>query len=191
MALKVPYGRWSDKVDAELVEIRNRLDAIEAKLSNMGVNTQGYNPNAPHENDDTSTPRQLMGYTQNRLHKQGEAFFKAYSDTGMDDEEGESYTHKLMENTYLLNQATISIRGYSMLLEEMGLSKDQKRMLSELNEIMMMVQKVASTIRILSMFVGPEAIALGSAKGILNLILAGGVGAGSLAYGSKVSSGNV
>jgi hypothetical protein len=96
-----------------------------------------------------------------------------------------SYTDDMVKATYAFKTAAIAAKGYLMLLDQMGLSPDQKKMVKELEYGMMAVMKAA------------QAVAIG--KGIMEaatlnpmaILTLGGYAAGSIAYTSKLTGGGV
>jgi hypothetical protein len=102
-----------------------------------------------------------------------------------------SMAEQLKEATYTIRQATTSARGYLMLLDQMGLSKDQKKMIKELESAMMMIMKLITTIRLLALAYKELTVAEAGPIGIVYGVFAAGTFAASMAYGSKLTGGSV
>jgi hypothetical protein len=172
---------WSILIKQEIMAIKGRLDAIESQMKTLQTSGSGSSGSTDSSSEnDGSIVEETDG---NSMPIKGNDFKETT-------ENAKSASAATMEATYALNQASISMRGYSTLLSEMGLSKDQKRMLAQLNETMMMIQKVASTLKLLE--AAQAAFEAGSGPiGWLELAFAGGTAASGIAYGSKVTSGNV
>jgi hypothetical protein len=178
MSSKSTGNSWGIMIKQEIMAIKGRLDAIESQLKTL--QTSGGGSTQDSSANDGSTTEETDG---SAMPLKG-ADFKETA------ENAKSASAATMEATYALNQATISMRGYSTLLSEMGLSKDQKRMISELNESMMMIQKAASTLKLLQ--AAQVAFEAESGPiGWLMLLFAGGTAASGIAYGGKVSAGGV
>lgn len=98
-------------------------------------------------------------------------------------------TEMLVQATYAIRTASNAMRGYLMLLDQAGLSKDQKKLIMEVENSLMAIMKLAQAVRILQgiMKLG----SLTSPEGIFNLILMGGFASSSVAYGSKVQGGGI
>lgn len=98
-------------------------------------------------------------------------------------------TEMLVQATYAIRTASIAMRGYLMLLDQAGLSKDQKKLIMEVEQSLMAIMKLAQAVRILQgiMKLG----SLTSPEGIFDLILMGGFASSSVAYGSKVQGGGI
>ena len=96
----------------------------------------------------------------------------------------------IKQGTYYIQSATIAMRGYLMALGEAGLSKNQKKMLSEVENAMMMIMKMSQVVSIASGLMS-MANPLTSPKGIVQLVMAGGYAGATLAYGSKTMGGGL
>ena len=98
-------------------------------------------------------------------------------------------TEMLVQATYAIRTASNAMRGYLMLLDQAGLSKDQKKLIMEVENSLMAIMKLAQAVRILQgiMKLG----SLTSPEGIFDLILMGGFASSSVAYGSKVQGGGI
>ena len=171
-------GTFGQNIKAEMMEFRGRLDAIESLLKTMG--------SGGSTGTSTSTGTVEFG---------GEVGEDAFPTGPVEVKEAaaenvKSYSQSVMEATYLVREATISVRGYGMLLDQMGLSRDQKRMVHQIEEGMMMVHKFIQAMKLLQ----AAQIAFEAEEGPLGwleIALAGGLGAASIAYASKLRSGDV
>lgn len=169
------YPKWKDKVDYELMEIRMHITSLEAQLKGGGRGGgTGGGKGATSDFTDISQ----FGFNK-------EEAVSKLTDIEEEEVEGKSYTDMLVEQTYALKTATIAAKGYLMLLDQMGLSKDQKHMVRDLEYGMMAIMK------------GAQAVMIG--KGIMEaaslnpmaILTFGGYVAGSVAYSSKLSGGGV
>jgi hypothetical protein len=171
---KQGFSNWSDKVSYELIELRQQIDAINAKLSAMTANQSG--KSGPEATE--ATQPESKGYGEDTfptgLPKMGKGF-----------EESEFTTDDLVSATYALQTATIAARGYLMLLDQMGLSKDQKAMVRELEMGLMAVMKAAQAISLAKGII--EATSL-NPMAILTL---GGYATSSIAYMNKLGGGGI
>jgi hypothetical protein len=177
-------GSFGANIKAELMEFRARLDAMEAQLKTMG--SGGSSSGGQSGISETTTETDVGSVSVGDTSSQG---VKATSDE-VDNATSniKSYTDSVVDATYLIREASVAMRGYGMLLDQMGLSKDQKKLIHDMEETMMMVYKVIQTLRLLE--AANLAFEAGSGGlGMLEIGLAGGVFAGSMAYGSKVVGG--
>ena len=175
---------FGQNVKAELMEFRGRIEALEAAQRMM---SQGGISAAPQTPVDTEN-----------VDESGFPTFdpSTVKITDRDVDNVKNYSQEVMQATYLMHEAATATRGYAQLLTEMGLSKDQKKMLHELEQTMMMFLKMGSMLRLLikaqEEFDAAEAAgeAMGP-LGWLEIILAGGMGAASMGYGMKLKGGDV
>jgi len=177
---------FGQNIKAEIMEFRGRLDSLEAQMRTLaqGSGTANVNPSITEEPDENPD---------------GSGDFidgKFYKDIEPETENVKNYSEEVMKATYLLHEAATAVRGYGQLLTEMGLSKDQKKMVHELEEGMMMALKFASMLRLLlkAQEEFDVAEAAGEAMGplgYLEIILAGGMGAASMSYGMKLTGGGI
>jgi hypothetical protein len=177
---------FGQNVKAELMEFRGRIEALEAAqrmISQGGVSAAPQTPVDTENVDESGFP------TFDPSHVIMKGFDKETDNV-------KSYSQSVMEATYLMHEAATATRGYAQLLTEMGLSKDQKKMLHELEQAMMMFLKMGSMLRLLikaqEEFDAAEAAgeAMGP-LGWLEIILAGGMGSASLGYGMRLKAGDV
>jgi len=84
-------------------------------------------------------------------------------------------------------QARRALYGYSMLLQQMGLSKEQKMLIRELEQTTSMVLRLTQAINLMMM--AAKALETSSPWAIPFLILAGGMFAATLGYGMKLGGG--
>lgn len=179
---KGSYSNWKDKVDDELLHIHIDLAMISARLKILQGGTSG-----------TEQPKEGVVTDEGPQGKTGEwVEGKFYADVEPPEStETQTNTEGLVKATYEIRTATIAMRGYLMLLDQMHLSKDQKKMLMELQNIMMMVMKAAQVMRILQMVMKVTEAGTMGPMGIFDIVLMGGFGSASLAYGSKTIAGAV
>jgi hypothetical protein len=183
------YSSWAQMIKAEIIELKIRMSALEAKLAEV---SQAGGPStttqSPH---DVSDIRELT--PTSFTHEKGtEALTDIEQVAQLSGKDREDLMKDFVEFTSQARMATISMRGYIMLLDQAGLSKDSKKALRQIQEIMLAVQKAIVTIKLFS-----EALLIPMMAGtaieplnVLMLLMAGGTMAGSMAYTSKVSSAN-
>ena len=148
----------------EIIELKIRLSAIEAQLKDMGAEATP----SKQETDESgfpSGPYKLKGFG----------------------EEGGDFTADLVHATYTIRTAATAFRGYMMLLDQAGLSKDQKKMVRELEYGAMMAMKAMVAIQLFN----TARAATGDPTAIFALIAGGGSLAASAAFGSKLQGGMV
>jgi len=157
---------WAQMIKAEIVELKIRMSAIESKLSEMGIEGTAVRP-----------PEAV-----------GERIEGAFARG----EDLDTTTRDLVKATYVIRSTAVAMRGYLMLLDQAGLSRNQKEMVRELEYIMMAAMKAAQTIKLLILayqtMAAAEAV---TPMGVFYLALAGGVGAASIAYSNKTLGGGV
>ena len=158
-------SEWGAMIKAELVDLKVRVTALEEHLTALSHGAG------------ESTPSGVTGETPI-----GE---------GPSPSETISMAEQLKEATYTIRQATTSMRGYMMLLDQMGLSKDQKKMIKQMEETMMMIMKIMTTIRIMSLAIEAATTPAMGPYAPLYALFAGGTMAASMAYGSKLTGGSV
>jgi len=100
-------------------------------------------------------------------------------------------THDLLEATYQLSMVRRALYGYAVLLGEMGLSKDQKQLVRDFENVTSAVLRLMQAIRIAWVALAAlEAAESGDPLiAIARLAIAGGYFASSLYYTSKISGG--
>jgi hypothetical protein len=179
---------FGKNVKAELMEFRARISAIEAQIKTISSGGGSGAVSGGTGESSGEGPSGASGeYVDGTFYKDVEPSAKA-EEIGKATDNIKSYTDSVVDATYLIREASISMRGYGMLLDQMGISKDQKKMVKEMEEAMMMVHKAIQTLHLLE--AANMAFEAGQGPlGLLEIGLAGGVFAGSLAYGSKVVGG--
>ena len=170
---KMAHNTWKDKVQFELIEIRTRIEMIESKLSGLGIPTQASEYKHSFEE---------MGA--------GYAFYISSHEGKVPDIKIKDYSpQNIYQVMSLVAGARRAVYGYAMLLNEMGLSKDQKVLVRQIQQTIGMILRLVQTVRI--MMVAMEAISVGSPWGIPFTIIGGGTFAASIAYGSRLGGGGV
>ena len=166
-------------VKHELMEFRARIEALEAQLETL---------NAGGAATGTSTGEEgATGVTEPTATGGGSPAAKA-EEIGKATDNIKAYTESVVDATYLIREASIAMRGYGMLLDQFGLSHEQKQAVHEMEEFMMMIHKLIQAVHLLE--AANVAFEAGQGPlGMLEIALAGGVLAGSMAYGSKVIGG--
>ena len=176
-------NEWTNTIDTNLLQIHMDLAVIAARLNILQGGTRGAGG--------TQAGQPLEEGPEGRTGEEVEGQFYPDVEPAESTEQLGTQTAGLVQATYAIRTATIAMRGYLMLLDQMHLSRDQKKMIMELQNVMMMVMKAAQVLRILEMVSkGLEAGTLGT-MGIFDVILMGGFGAASIAYGSKIGAGGV
>jgi hypothetical protein len=97
-----------------------------------------------------------------------------------DDTESNSLDN-LISATYAFHSATHAMRGYLMLVDQLGLSKDQKKMVRDLEYVMMAIMKLTMAISMIG-----EMMAGTLQPELLPIFLVGGLMSASVGYSSKV-----
>ena len=164
-------------VKHELMEFRARIEALEAQMKTMSTGGTAA----------TGTATGEEGVTEPTATGSGSPAEKA-AEIGKATDNIKAYTDSVVDATYLIREGSIAMRGYGMLLDQMGLSHEQKQAIHEMEEFMMMFHKLIQTLHLLE--AANVAFEAGQGPlGMLEIALAGGVFAGSMAYGSKVIGG--
>lgn len=186
-------GSFASNIKHEMMEFRARIDALEAMVRNMGTSggSGGTAETGATGESEGTTETNWKGIFRSEggpvSQAQGSAGDTA-QEIGKATDNIKSYTDSVVDATYLIREASIAMRGYGMMLDQMGISKDQKKMVHEMEETMMMIHKMIQTIHLLE--AANTAFEAGQGPlGILEIGLAGGVFAGSMAYGNKVIAG--
>jgi len=166
-----------DNIDRNLESIRTQLNILANQLSSI---TQATEEGTTRSKPLTEEEIRVGGiYTEAELKSAG--FTRE-----------PSLSKQLMESTYSVRMAATALRGYMMLLDQAGLSRNQKEAVRELEYIMMAAMKAAQTIKLLILayqtMAAAEAV---TPMGLFYLALAGGVGAASIAYSNKTLGGGV
>jgi hypothetical protein len=162
---------WATMIKGEIIDLKLRMTALEAAIREASGAVSGTKEfgGEVDESGFPTGPVKLIGF----------------------DKDIKSTAQELVEATYTIKSAAIAMRGYLMLLDQAGLSRDQKKMIREIEYGMMMVMKLAQTIKILMTAELFSRAAMGDPTAFLQIGIAGGYLASSLAYGSKVSGGGV
>jgi hypothetical protein len=168
---------WSNRIDANLAAIHADLAMIAEKLNKIPMGKL-----AGADKKDLSEEDIQVG---------GSYTLKELKSAGFEDIK--SFTQDLVEATYAIKTATIAMRGYTMLIGQAGLSKDQKAMIRELEYAMMATMKAAQAIMLLMKSQAIAELMSGPLtwKGAMDLAIIGGYSASSLAYSSKIVGGRV
>lgn len=176
---KDSFRRWVDKVDQELLMLHIDMQKVAALVNSK----KGTDKSAI-----SSITGGAVGGGSGRLRQQS---FDAKGNLTptIDKETSIPNTEMLVQATYAIRTASNAMRGYLMLLDQAGLSKDQKKLIMEVENSLMAIMKLAQAVRILQgiMKLG----SLTSPEGIFDLILMGGFASSSVAYGSKVQGGGI
>ena len=156
------FDSWSDKVNFELMEIRGRIESIEAQLKDLGALEKKETAEKGTETDE-ETPEGR-------------------------EETGDKYApHDIYDVLVLTARLRRALYGYTMLLSRMGLSRDHKKLVREIEYTISLVMRLVQTVQLL--MAANAALSAGSPMGLLFLAIAGGTFAASVAYGSKLSYG--
>jgi hypothetical protein len=107
-------------------------------------------------------------------------------------EEGYS-VEDLVKATYSLHQLTHAMRGYLLLVDQLGLSKDQKKMVRQFEYLFMSITKLTTALNIFysvyTKVIAGEAVA--APELMIPLFVMGGLGSASFGYGLKLNAGTV
>lgn len=156
-------SEWGQMIKQEIIELKIRQTAMEAKLAELGH---------------AATPTGKDIYDRTSIFDGEEEWDKAHS---------KDFTMDLVHATYTIRTASTAMRGYMMLVDQMGLSKDQKKMIRELEYGAMMVMKAMVALQLFN----AARAAAGDPTAIFSLIAGGGSLAASVAFGSKIQGGMV
>lgn len=171
-------------IDSNLELIRATLNMLAVKIESLHAGGMGGAGKGETESGGRSDTRSDFTDVSQFSFNREEAL------SGLEDIEGKqlgdkSYTDILVEQTYALKTAAIAARGYLMLLDQMGLNKEQKHMIRELEYGMMAVMKMAQAV---SLATGLMEAGTLNPKAIFTI---GGYAAGSIAYSMKMQGGGV
>ena len=156
-------NEWASMIKQEIIDIKIRMTSIEAQMKDLGLQ---------------STPTTKDIYSRESIFdREGE----------WDEAHAKDHTSELVSATYTIKTTAIALRGYMMLLDQLGLSRDQKKVIREMEYVMMMAMKVVQAIRIMqtSQAIAELASGIFTWKGVLDLGIAGGNMAAGVAYGAK------
>ena len=171
-------NEWTNTIDTNLLQIHMDLAVIAARLNILQGGTRGAGG--------TQAGQPLEEGPEGRTGEEVEGQFYPDVEPAESTEQLGTQTAGLVQATYAIRTATIAMRGYLMLLDQMHLSRDQKKMIMELQNVMMMVMKLMQVIRLLQAVSAAGGLMSGDPMAIFDLILAGGFGASSIAYGRKI-----
>jgi hypothetical protein len=182
-----------DRIDANLA-------AIHVLMSNMAAAVNSMTPQGKESPSGTGLePRRVGGTSVRPLSsfdiQEGQMSFGEQGElvpTEREEEEkGRFTTEDLVGATYALHETTHAMRGYLMLLDQMGLNKDQKKMVRDLEYAMMLVTKLTTAMNILISLETKAAAgeAISAPELFLPLFIAGGMGSASFGYAHKLSGG--
>lgn len=188
-------GSWSDMIKADILDLKSRLDAIEQRLDQLGVGATGEGSQGGEGTTIQGTPAEgepalpefgKEGATEEPPYPEGRMGAIMEDGNGGDgDGDGTDFTKGYMS----LRMAAVAARGYFSLLSEMGLDPNQARMVRQLEDTMMAVQKTVTTIRMAMMAI--NMIQDEDPMGWAMLAVSGGFMASSLFYASRVQGGGV
>jgi hypothetical protein len=148
---------WQQMIKQEIIMLKERVTLIEDYLREAGIGKDETGEKTPSE--------------------------VGVGEEGEGGTEGASVT-SLTSVLVLTMQARRALFGYGKLLEEMGLSKDQKKTVKDLEYIGTIVLRLMQTIRLLQ--AATVALEAGSIYGLPLAVIGGGTFAASLAYGMKL-----
>lgn len=173
---KESFRRWVDKVDKELLMLH-----IDMQRLAKNVKSQSHS-GGPKDDSGSGGPKEPDEPPQG---KSGES-------PSEEDKSGFG-TEDFVAATYSIHEATHAMRGYLMLVDQMGLSRDQKKMIRDLEYAMMMITKITMAMNILMSLESKvaEGGALTAPEIFLPLMVAGGLGSASIAYGMKLNGGQI
>ena len=192
----LPYGhqpKWSDKVSAELIEIRQHLVILEAKVEAMKSGGTADATGGARPIKEVSEFGKGSDFSSVEKWQRDMNAAKEYDEmlrTKITDIESEITgkeglsTEDLVHVTYAIHEATHAMRGYLMFLDQLGLSKDQKHLIRELEYFVMMITKLTTAILVIAGMMEAGFTPLG-------IFVAGGMGAASLGYGMKIAGGGL
>lgn len=175
------HKNFAAKVTEELNVIRSRILIIESQLG------------MPHGGEVSPTTTHFEGPEISDITP--ESFGPWYGDLeDIEKETGEKvgskdYTESLVQATYAIRTLSIAMRGYLQLVDQLGLSKDQKKMIREVENVMMMIMKLVQVVGMASTII--DVAEENYPKALLTLIMMGGFAASSGAYASHVVAGGV
>jgi hypothetical protein len=89
-----------------------------------------------------------------------------------------------MSTITAIGAARRAMYGYAMLLDQMGLSKDQKQMIRQVEASISAMMRLMQTMRMVQL-----AMATSGPYGWIYLAMAGGMGAAALMYGNRTMGG--
>lgn len=178
-----PWGEskdsWGIMIKQEIIDLKIRMSAIEAQLKDMGAQT------TPSGGISTGggRGRDVFGHGETSIFDREAEWDEAHQrDTTTD----------LVHATYTIRSASTAMRGYMMMVDQAGLSKDQKKMIREMEYTAMMALKAATAIQYAAKAMElAQAGTLTGPLGAMYAVLTGGSIAASVAFGSKLGGGGV
>ena len=185
-----------DSIDRNLELIRAQLNMLAMRIqqpTQSGGSTATHNEytpigeRAPYESESSDKLTGVLPFAG--AGGQG-ALRGGMNGASPEEESSGGFTQEdLINATYTFREAAHSMRGYLMLLDQLGLSKDQKKLIRDLEYIMMMVSKIGITINFVmkaaELAEAPETMG----ASLLPLIFGGGTGSAAIAYGMKTLGG--
>lgn len=194
---KDSFRTWVQKVDKELLMLHIDMQRLAKLVNSKGTGTGGTTGGSG------AASKGAAESTTSEFGKGSD--FSSVSDYLDESQSAEEYdkllakipdiesegkggmsTEDLVAATYAIHEATHAMRGYLMLVDQLGLSKDQKKMVRDLEYIMMSIMKLATAISLVTQMIegtlAPEA---------LPIFLVGGLMSASIGYGMKVSGSGV
>lgn len=190
---KQSFPLWKDKVSYELIELRQQVSllAVQIKAMQQGGAGGGSSSVATVGGGSSRRSVSVRPLSDYEMQEGQMTLTGELATVGSEEGEEEDSTNNIKQSSYAIQQATIAMRGYLMLLQQLGLSKDQKKMISELQTAMMMVMKIAATISVVQGLMELSATGGLDPTAWIQIVMAGGYASSSLAYGSKTVGGNI
>jgi len=161
---------WAQMIKQEIIDIKLRMSKIEAYIAVLGMGN-------------ITTTETLEAQ---RLFGEMGAGYTGYEYGGIEPRD-EPTRSNLMEVLVLTAQARRAIFGYGQLLGEMGLDKDQKKMIRQIENTISMILRLTQAIKLMREI---QIIGLFTPIGAAYGFLALGTLASSLYYGMKFSGGS-
>jgi hypothetical protein len=171
---------WALQIKADILDLKSRVTILEAKISTM---------------EHVPTPEGTTGLGGKELKAESGDISDLMGSMGdSPSSNSDSTVDKagidLAKATGLIRESAVAFRGYGLLLDQFGLSRDQKKLIQQIMDTMMMVMKLITAIKIAKLAM--STIAGGATPlGIFYTVIAGGMTASSLGYASKSMSGGV
>lgn len=184
---KESFRRWVDKVDKELLMLH-----IDMQRLAKNVKSQSHS-GGPKDDSGSGGPKEPDEPPQGKSGEYADGHFYADVEPPSEEDKSGFGTEDFVAATYSIHEATHAMRGYLMLVDQMGLSRDQKKMIRDLEYAMMMISKITMAMNILMSLESKvaEGGALAAPEIFLPLMVAGGLGSASIAYGMKLNGGQI
>jgi len=160
---------WAQMIKQEIIDIKLRLSKIEAYIAVLGL--------------ENASPETLESQ---RLFGEMGAGYAGYEYRDIEPKE-EPTRSNLTEVLVLTMQTRRALFGYSQLLGELGLDKDQKKLLRQMESAISMILRLTQAIRMMQEI---QSVGLFTPMGAVYGFLGIGVLASSLYYGSKFGGGS-